>query len=150
MSRRDVIYDEEPELDQIGYITKTDIQRLYDMNDYPYELYINTVIAYLKTDEEKQAILKKASLKKENRYNIHKVSEKINRLMAQLTKTGNITALLKPTANDTLRSAYFSDFSADKGNGYINNNFGLDQRNFGRFLDYAIINGAKVVFFIYG
>ena len=45
---------------------------------------------------------------------------------------------------------YFSDFLLDKGDGYINNNFGQDLRNFRRFLEHAKRHGSTTVFFQYG
>jgi len=53
--------------------------------------------------------------------------------------TNNITSLY-------LQWKYF----IDKGDGYLNNNFGQDLRNFKRFVEFAKKRGATTVYFRYG
>ncbi len=75
----------------------------------------------------------------------------INSLFDRLSKIDNIDQKLNYGTKDTLDYGYyFTDFNTDKGEGYINNNFGQDLRNFKRFLEFAKANGRTSVWFYYG
>ena len=151
MCRKDII-DEEPELDQIGKITNVDISCFYLMETYPDEDYIKECIEFAETEAEKENILAKAkTTKKAIEGNIDIVLETLNQLLEKLAAIDKLPSLLASTEFDTLNSKYyFSDFTLDKGKGYINNNFGQDLRNFKRFVEDAKNNGNKTVWFTYG
>lgn len=151
ISRRDVI-DHEPELDQISRITGVSITLLYDLNDYPEDEWLETMLEYAEDDSEKEQILKKANENKQKLTgNIDRVLDLISTLIDKLSSIDNLSQLLLPTNFDTLsNNEYFLDFNKDKGDGYIGNNFGQDLRNFKRFLEYAKANGTETVWFNYG
>lgn len=150
--RRGVI-EHEPELDQLGKLTGTDISNLYEMETYPDEEYIRSVLEYeADTEETRQSFLSKVeSDRKKLEGNIDRVLQTINHLIDKLVLVGDIHAKLLPTDFDTLNAPYyFSDFGLDKGDGYIRNNLGQDLRNFKRFLEYAKEKGARTVWFQFG
>jgi hypothetical protein len=142
----------EPELDQIGKITGVDISPLYDMEQYPDEEEISFSLHCAKTEEERQLIIKDADATRESlKGNIDKVYRTVNELIDKLNSINNLPSLFEPTDFDSLQSEdYFSDFVNDKGDGYINNNFGHDLRNFQHFLTYAKSKGSETVWFKYG
>lgn len=151
MCRKDLV-EHEPELDQIGEIAKVDISYFYLMETYPDEEYIMDALEFAETASEKEDILAAAeTTKKEIEGNIDVVLETLNKLLETLAKIDNLPSLLAPTEFDTLNSNYyFSDFTKDKGKGYIDNNFGHDLRNFKRFVENAKSKENKTVWFTYG
>lgn len=127
---RQAVIDHKPELDQIGEITKLNIQPLYDMNQN-----------VLEDLEQDSAVFKN---------NIDIVLRTIQDLKNKLQTISDLNSLLTPTNFDTLNNAsYFSQFMEDLGDGYIDNNFGQDIRNFERFLLLAKSKGTKTVGFHY-
>ena len=119
MSRRDVI-DHEPELEQIGRITGISVSLLYDLNDYPDDEWLETMLEYAEDDAEKEQILHKAGEdKKKLTGNIDRVLDLITTLIDKLSSIDNLPQLLLPTNFDTLpNSEYFLDFNKDKGDGW--------------------------------
>lgn len=150
MCRKDVVAHE-AELNQIGEITGIDISCFYSMESYPDEEYLEDALEFAENEAEKKNILAQAEKDKEAiTGNVTIVLQTLNQLLEKLGKIDNLTSLLLPTDFDTLNSKYyFSDFTTDKGEGYINNNFGQDLRNFKRFVEDAIAHGNKTVWFIY-
>ena len=150
MSRQHVV-EHEAELDQIGKITNIEISSLYEMEDYPEEE-IEFFLETAESEEERQKMIAEAERNKEKlNGNIDKILFTINTLIEKLNKIDNLSELLIQTDFDTLNNAaYFSDFKMDKGQGYIDNNFGKDLRNFKRFLEYAKEKGTETVWFNYG
>lgn len=151
MSRQHVV-EHEAELDQIGKITGIDISSLYEMESYPEEEGIEFFLETAESEEERQRIIAEAEKDKEKlNGNIDKILFTINSLIEKLNHIENLPKLLIETDFDTLNNAvYFSDFKIDKGQGYIDNNFGQDLRNFKRFLEYAKEKGTETVWFNYG
>ncbi|MBW4888258.1 hypothetical protein KXQ82_00960 [Mucilaginibacter sp. HMF5004] len=152
MCRRDVVFDEEPELDQIGTITGIDISILYEMNNYPNVDAMDYFLSSANNEQERQDILKKAAADKAKLdKNIDEVSAFIDILIEKVSKIDNLPSLFAPTAFETInREVYFSDFEKDTGDDYIGNNFGQDLRNFKAFLIFAKSKGATGVHFNYG
>jgi hypothetical protein len=153
MSRRDVIAGE-PELDQIGKITGLNIQPLYDMNNYGSDEYLQSMLDYAKTEQEKIEILKKFKTTCDKlKGNIDLMIPLITQLIEKLSKINNLPKLLRKIDpdRDTLNNdSYFANFNINEGDGYINNNFGHDLRNFQSFLLYAKSKGSRTVYFAYG
>ena len=153
MCRQNVVSGE-PELDQIGRIASVDILPIYAMETYgsdsgeELEFFLETA----ESDEERQRILEQAKQNKENlKGNLEKVLSTINALIEKLSSIDNLPQLLNANGHDTLDyKNYFTDFNTNKGQGYIDNNFGQDLRNFKRFLEYAKERGATTVYFNYG
>lgn len=152
MCRQNVVTSIDPELDQIGQITKVDITPLYDMEKYWDEESADFEINFAETDEEKEGWRNRIKSDRSSiTGNIDIVGETINNLITKLSKIDNLPQLLKRDDFDSLDvDVYFSDFNKDKGQGYIGNNFGQDLRNFKRFLDYAKEHGSTTVYFRYG
>jgi predicted ribosome quality control (RQC) complex YloA/Tae2 family protein len=153
MCRQNVI-NGEPELDQIGRITSVDISPIYAMETYAgdnseeLQFFLETV----ESETERQQILEQA---RQNRQklsgNIDKILSTIDALIDRLSSVENLPELLNDHGHDTLDyKNYFTDFNKDKGQGYVNNNFGQDLRNFKRFLEYAKERGTTTVYFNYG
>ncbi|EDP97750.1 hypothetical protein U8527_05350 [Kordia algicida OT-1] len=151
MCRKDVV-EHESELDQIGKITNVDISCFYLMETYPDEDYIEDCLEFAETEAEKEQILAEAKIaKKAIEGNIDLVLQTLHQLLEKLAKIDNLPNLLLPTEFDTLNSKYyFSDFTINKGKGYIDNNFGHDLRNFQRFVANAKSKGNQTVWFTYG
>ena len=151
MSRQHVV-EHEAELEQIGKITNTEIYSIYEMEDYPEEDGIEFLLQTAVSEEERQKIIAEAERNKEKlNGNIDKILSTINTLIEKLNMIDNLPELLIETDFDTLNNlTYFSDFKIDKGQGYIDNNFGQDLRNFKRFLEYAKEKGTETVWFNYG
>jgi len=151
MCRRDS-FEGEPELDQIGRITGVDITVLYDMNDYWDEEYLAQLLREIEDDAERKQLLERSTAawaKLDG--NLDRVLSTINQLIDKLGQHKDLHKMLASTDDDVLGNAYyFSDFNVDKGEGYIDNNFGQDLRNFRRFLEFAQAKGATTVYFVYG
>jgi hypothetical protein len=143
----------EPELDQIGRITSVDVQPLYEMesndnNDYGAD--IETLLAILKTERERQLYLEQMKQRAEKmKENIDKVLKTINGLIDKLSLIENLPQQLNSYGWDSIGyDEYFIDFNIDKGD--MHPNFGQDLRNFKRFLEYAKDKGATTVYLQYG
>jgi len=151
MCRKDLVAHE-PELDQIGKLVDVDISCLYIMATYPDDEYVEESLAFAESKTEKEKILADAeTAKKAITGNIDTVLQTLNALLEKLSEIDNIPSLLQPMDFDTLNSNYyFSDFTKDKGKGYIDNNFGHDLRNFKRFVEDAKKNGNETIWFTYG
>lgn len=151
MSRQHVV-EHEPELNQIGKITGVDISCLCEMETYPGVDEMEYLLETAESEQEKQKIIAEAEKSKEKlNGNIDKVLFTIKSLIEKLNNIDNLPNLLIETDFDTLNnSEYFSDFTIDKGQGYIDNNFGQDLRNFKRFLEYAKEMGSETIWFVYG
>jgi hypothetical protein len=142
------------EFEQIGKITLVDISPILAMETYgsesgeELEFFLETA----ESEEERQKILDQAKQNKENlKGNIDKVLLTVTSLIDKLNSIENLPDLLDDHGEDTLNNKYyFADFSIDKGQGYIDNNFGQDLRNFKRFLEYAKVKGATIAYFNYG
>lgn len=151
MSRQHVISNE-PELDQIGRITGVDITPLYDMEKYWDEESIEYQLSGITNEKEKVEILERILY---NNYklkgNINIVLTTIDTLIQHLSQIDNLEKKLNDDGEDSLGyDYYFTDFNIDKGDGYIDNNFGQDLRNFKRFLEFAKERGTSTVWFNYG
>jgi len=142
----------EPELEQIGTITNIDINPIYEMENYPSKESLYWDLEGAEDENEKSEILKQAEeSKKKYQGNIDKISNTIDELIHKLNSINNLPELLVATDFDTLNNEeYFADFGIDKGDGYINNNFGQDLRNFQRFLEFSKAKSARTVWFTYG
>jgi len=82
---------------------------------------------------------------------IHEVLTTLGSLIESLTKVGDLPATFAERDESPIDIAsYFGDFSINKGDGYIGNNFGHDLRNLKRFLEYARSRGSQMVEFQYG
>lgn len=151
MCRPDVI-DHTPELDQIGEITNTDISLLYKMTEYPSPDEEFEMIDFAETEEEKERL--KSGFEKRKlvvQGNIKDINSLVEKLISNLNTIDDLYDRLIKTDFDSLNSQYyFSDFTKDKGEGYIRNNFGQDLRNFKRFIDFAIERNSKTVWFEFG
>jgi hypothetical protein len=151
MCKKDAVGGE-PELDQIGRITGIDITPLYEMEQYWDDESIEQHLSFAETDREKEAILKRITAARTKlEANIDVVNAIVTDLITKLSEIPNLPELLNDNGFDSLNNNYyFSDFSLDKGDGYIDNNFGQDLRNFQRFLEYAKSKGSTGVHFSYG
>ncbi|MEO8148206.1 MAG: hypothetical protein ABI723_11235 [Bacteroidia bacterium] len=150
--RQNVVVSHEPELDQIGQITGVDISPFYEMESYPENDGMEFFLATAETEDERQNILSQAEAGKDKlKGNIDKVLVTVTNLIDKLSAIDNLPGLLIKTDLDTLENeVYFSEFNIDKGQGYINNNFGQDLRNFKRFLEFAKDKGTTTAWFNYG
>ena len=150
MRRKDLI-EHEPELDQIGKITGVDISCLYNMETYPDEDEVEAHSSHAQNESQHHAIKEKVKSDKASiAGNLEEVLSTLNQLISKLSTIENLPSLLIPTDFDCLNSEYyFSDFNIDRGNGYMHNNFGLDLRNFKRFVENAKLNNNQTVWFRY-
>jgi len=146
------VVSHEPELKQIGKITGVNITPILEMENYPDEDELFYMIESIESEEERQKLLKKAEDDKAYfQGNINMVLSTITQLIEKLNLIDNLTTLLLPTDNDTLRNEeYFSSFKTDTGVGYIGNNFGQDLRNFKRFLEFVKDKDTTTVWFSFG
>lgn len=146
---RDAVVEHETEFDQISRITGVDIEPLYLMLEYPNPDELEFLLENAESEEERQEItndVESARLKLAN--NIDSVLEMISNLISKLNTIENLPKLLIDTDFDSLgNKVYFSDFTVDKGKGYIDNNFGQDLRNFENFLKYCKARNTKTVYF---
>lgn len=151
MCRKDVISGE-PEFDQIARITSIDISAIYDMENYGHGEELDYFLETTETDEQREQIIKLDKASKEKlKGNIDKVLETIEKLIERLSNIKDLELLLTDNGYDTLENEiYFADFNRDKGEGYIDNNFGQDLRNLNRLLKYAKAKGSTMVYFNYG
>lgn len=151
---RQNVCEGQPELDQIGEITAVDISPIYQMETYGSDTgeELDFFLETAESEEERQRILDEAQQSKEKlKGNLDIVLLTINTLIDKLSNIDNLPQLLNNYGYDTLKyDYYFTDFNTDKGEGYIDNNFGQDLRNFKRFLEYAKDKGAATVYFNYG
>ena len=140
-----------PELNQIGKITNIDIEVIYQMEEYPNEDELEYELEIAENESERIEILKTAEYNKSKlNGNLKIVLETISKLIISLGKIEKIQELLNDNEEDTLdNKTYFSDFNQNKGQGYIDNNFGQDLRNFERFLIFAKGKGANTTWFEY-
>lgn len=153
MCRQNVLEGgQEPELEQIGRLTGVDIAPIYEMLNYPEEQGLEFHLSVAENEEERQKILRQAEEEKANLAgNIDKVLATVEGLLSKLADVPNLPSLLDNYEYDTLYSpVYFSDFHLDRENGYIDNSFGQDLRNFRRFLEYAKSKGSTTVYFEFG
>src|SRR4030095_5929444 len=143
MIGREYVADGESELKQIGRITGIDISPIFQMGNY-----INKELEFVldgtESEEERRRIMYVESQPKGNlKGNIDKVLLTINALIDKVSRIDNLPILLEDHGRDTLEyETYFTDFSVDKGDGYIGNNFGQDLRNLKKFLVYVKDYGA--------
>ncbi|MES2274647.1 MAG: hypothetical protein V4592_01410 [Bacteroidota bacterium] len=153
MCRRDVV-NGEPELDQIGKITGIDVSPIYDMNDYGDEDSITWLLDSADTAAERAERLKTIQANRDKlKGNIDKITLLIADLLNKLSGIHHLSEqlILDAEDHDALNNAvYFANFNANPGDGYINNNFGQDLRNFKKFLLYAKNKGTQTVYFNYG
>lgn len=149
--RRGVI-EGEAELDQIGKLTGIDISPIYQMEKYWDEENVEDQLSMTNSEEEKKRMMERIQEDNDSLTgNIDRVLHTINLLIQNLTLIDNLPDLLSDNDYDTLDNTYyFSDFNIDRGDGYIDNNFGQDLRNFKRFLEYAKERGTTTVYFVYG
>lgn len=146
------VAEEEPELDQIGQLTGVSIAPIYAMENYYVAEDLEEELEFADSKEEEQKLRAKAAAANAKlEGNLNNVLDTITQLLTQLAPIADLPARLLPTTYDTLnRGGYFADFIRDTGDGYINNNFGQDLRNFKSFLEYARSKGSRTVFFRYG
>ena len=151
MCRQDVI-NHECELDQIERITGVNVYPIYEMQSYPEQQSLSFHLEMAKSEEERRIILENAAKQKAKLTgNIERVLKTVDALVSRLNSIDKLHELLLPTDIDTLdNKTYFADFTHDKGDGYIDNNFGQDLRNFQRFLEYAKLHGTTTVWFEFG
>jgi hypothetical protein len=140
------------ELEQIGHLTGVDISPLAKMQEYPEEEYLEFLLSVAKSAAEQQALLTKYEADKAAfTGNLPAVLTAVQQLLERLARIDNLPNLLDAHGNDILGYAYyFTDFLVDKGQGYIDNNFGQDLRNLERFLRFAQSHGATTAWFSYG
>lgn len=150
MSRPGIV-KHKPEFDQIGEITNIDISHLHKMTEYPSEEEETDMIEFAENEEEKERLKSDFEKRKQDlNGNINHIEILVEKLINSLEKIDNLYERLIKTDFDSMNSEYyFSDFTKDKGDGYIGNNFGQDLRNFKRFIDYAIERNSKTVWFEY-
>ena len=152
--RKDAEIDHIPELEQISAITGVDIQPIYQMETYQEEEELGYWLGLAEgmDESERQAIFLAAEKnRKELDGNIQLIQKTVGNLITALSCISDIPNRLAPTEVDVLdNSTYFSKFNTDTGDGYLDNNFGQDLRNFKRFLDSAIDAGATIVWFGFG
>jgi len=152
MSRKHVVEDCRPELDQIGKITRVDIHFLYDMEKYSENWEIDDMLEFEKNVEKRKQV--KENMLQQNEEienNISIVIIKLTKLIGKLEKIPDLVEQLEKTTYDTLGiSTYFSGFNNNSSNGYIDNNLGQDLRNLLNLITFAENNGAKTVYFNYG
>lgn len=79
--------------------------------------------------------------------NINHVKDTVSHLIEKLNDVESLQTKIEPYDNDIDFEYYFSDFSTDKSNDSVDNNFGQDLRNFKSFLEYALSKGATKVWF---
>ena len=146
------VVEGEPELDQIGKLTGIDITPLYNMEKYWDEENAEMQLSTATSDEERKQSLERITRDNQSLSgNIDKVLHTVNLLIENLSLIPDLSSRLSDNGFDTLGNAnYFSDFTKDKGEGYIGNNFGQDLRNFKRFLEFAKERGTSTVYFVYG
>jgi hypothetical protein len=154
MARREFIHQQgKSELDQISLITDTNLQPIYDMWCYDYDnSALESLLSIADSEEEKQALIQEYRTKKDKiNANIAQVELTIDGLIQQLMKIPNLANLIEKPADyeHPIPDEYFFNFSTDTGDGYLDNNFGQDLRNFRRFLEYAKEHGGKTVFLYY-
>lgn len=146
---RGAVVEHETELNQISRIIGIDVEPLYLMLEYPSPEGLEFMLENAETEEERQEIINDSEHSKQALdNNIDHVLQTISGLIDKLNTIQNLPALLIDTDFDSLgNKVYFSDFTTDKGKGYIDNNFGQDLRNFKRFLEYCKARNTKTVFF---
>jgi hypothetical protein len=146
------VAEEEPEFDQIERMTGVSVAPIYAMENYYVAEDLEEELEFADSEEEEQKMRAKAgaaNAKLEG--NLDGVFDTVTQLLTQLAPITDLPARLLLTTYDTLgRETYFADFNRDTGDGYINNNFGQDLRNFKSFLEYARSKGTRTVFFRYG
>ncbi len=146
-------YENDSELSQIGKIVGEDILPLIEMLEYPSDEYIQFRLdCDANSDEEKEKILKSVENQKKNiKGNLDRVLFMLTNVMNKLKDIDDLAQrLLKINFDELNNNNYFSDFNIDKGDGYIDNNFGQDLRNLKRFLEYAKGKNTKTVWFGFG
>jgi hypothetical protein len=150
MCRRHVA-EHEAELDQISRITGIDVTPIYDLDNYPDDENLEYELEMAESETERNEILKQAEIEKSKLTgNIDAVLKTVTTLIEKLNPVSNLPQLLLTTDLDTLNNTvYFSDFTKDMGQGYIDNNFGQDLRNFKRYLEFVKEKGTKTVWFSY-
>jgi len=151
MCRKHMV-DYETEFDQISKIVDVDTSPIYAMETYPDDFDIEMSIEHANNEAEIEKIKIEAEQNKKNLIgNLDLVLKTINQLIDKLQHINNLPDLLIKTDFDTLdNSTYFSDFNINKGEGYIDNNFGQDLRNFKSFLIEAKAKKNTTVWFVYG
>ena len=152
MCRRNNGGTEEPELDQIGRLTGVDISSLYEMDTYPEEEGLEFQLSTAEDEAEEQQILQEAEAAKARLAgNVDRVQATVEALLTRLSEVDDLPHRL--TAADDAEAdyaPYFADFLSNPGDGYIDNNFGQDLRNFNSYLHYVKEAGGTTVFFTYG
>jgi hypothetical protein len=141
-------FEGEPELIQIARLAGVDILPILQM-----ALYSKGELDFLlnkteREDEEYRNDDTTANPKGNLEGNIDKVLRTLSELLEKLSQIENLPDLLVRYGYDTIDyDTYFTDFSIDKGDGYIGNNFGQDLRNLKSAVEYAKDKGATTVYF---
>lgn len=142
------------ELDQIGRITQLDISLLYHMEWHAPDNGEKPLYYQEQIKSHKEPAYLQEKLRENREHLTGKIDEVIaliDFLIHRLSAIPNLHELLNAGSNNLeLHNYYFSDFNADKGDGYIGNNFGQDLRNLRRSLEFAKQKGARTVCFRYG
>ena len=152
MCRRSVVEDTTPELDQLGDLTSIDIEFLYNMEEYSEEWEIDEMLEF-EEDEVERKRQKEEMLKRNSEVenNLKFVTDQLTKLIKRLEEIPNLVEKLEKTENDTLGiEHYFSDFTANPGDGYLNNNLGQDLRNLLKLATFGKQNASKTIYFNYG
>ena len=141
-----------PEFKQIAKLTGVDIIPIFEMEKYLDEENAELLLPFDATEKDRLKILSKIQADRDSlKGNIDKVLNCVTNLLDKLSTVDNLDRKIIAHGDDTIGiDYYFSDFSTDKGDGYIGNNFGQDLRNFKRFLEYAKSKGTTTVYFNYG
>lgn len=149
---RDSMVTGETELNQISRLTGVDVTPLYEMLEYPEPQGLEFHLEMADSEAEKQEILANAEAAKARLAgNINRVAATIDGLLRKLHGINDLPNLLTAHGHDTLdHKIYFADFLLDRENGYIDNSFGQDLRNFKRFLEFAKSKGSSTVYFELG
>jgi hypothetical protein len=147
MRRHTMDAGEESELEQVGRLAQVDVAPLYAMETYPEEMESDWRVESAASEGERQAILHHLEMDKANlEGNLETVRATVEALLDRLSV---LPALATHLTSSWEQEAYFSDFTQDPGDGYIDNNLGQDLRNFKRFLEYAKAHGSTTVYFRY-
>lgn len=151
MSRRNVVEDCRPELEQLEALTGVNTAFFYEMEEYLDEYGLAEMLEFMDPETAKLQGQHAIETNKKIEGNVHRVKKELSSLIDALGKIPNLESKMEKTSYDTIGiSTYFADFHQNPGDGYIGNNLGQDLRNLFRLVDYGSRNGATTVYFNYG
>jgi len=151
MSRRNVVEDCRPELEQLEELTGVSIAFFYEMEEYMDDFSLAEMMEFMEPEIAKQQGQNAIEANKKIEGNIHHVRQELHSFIEALGRIPNLESKMEKTTYDTIGiKTYFADFHHNPGDGYIGNNLGQDLRNLLRLVEYGIRKGAKTVYFNYG